>query len=627
MSKVYKKYGATTGGYRGERAILKERVIEGLEQSSFDGLSLQLTANAPKTIYLTSQNFGEGQYIILPNAQDLWLNWQVSVINETDAPCPIYYYADNLSQLHLFKEVSKRNMTTCILLDDATKEGEWTTLRTTDQPTADLLNTYTASLFDSVEISYNVLQQDDSDESDENITIKVPLGEILAGTAVKSIYVKTLEQFSFENESDSDLSNYISVSIGTDTDEDHFIENYNLTTAVSDNNFTKDYFEETISTTSNEQIFAYFKGSYLSLLNAGRVKIVVEKAKVVVPTYLNNPIIQTSLPIGVIMNYAFSVDSSDIPDGFWKLDGSIFPNAATAIPQFVEKLNQVNNALTGEKLIIPRNEWETIERNYGSCGKFCWVGSGLRFPKITCFIQGLSSMSQLAHLTPSSSLDHYHLNGNYNWGTNNGWFTTKSSAVTANMPSGGGSTGWNGSGNGGYHSTSSSLTGNQITSLAIYQGQQKIQPLSVSYPYIISVYNKLQNTSVLDISEIIEDSVNKANISLNNLNDEGRGLIANSCIPDFINGVEVSLVSPGTFIQVQKNSFVVTYGGDPYIETYYVYVSPDGGITKYVVGYRGDDTNAYTQNVTFTFFIPAGWYFTNNAENGYAAHIYPLKGA
>ena len=29
MVQIYKKYGVTTGGYRGERAILKERVIEG----------------------------------------------------------------------------------------------------------------------------------------------------------------------------------------------------------------------------------------------------------------------------------------------------------------------------------------------------------------------------------------------------------------------------------------------------------------------------------------------------------------------------------------------------------------------------------------------------------------------
>ena len=198
MAKTYKKYGVTAGGYRGERAILQERVIEGLEEISFNDQLLQLEPTSPQTIYLNSNNMAEGNYILLPKASDLWPNWKVVIINESSYTCPIYYYTEDYTQLNLFKEVIGQNMVTCILLDDNTEEGTWTTLRTVEQTTVDLLDRYTSNVFDSVEFGWNQLNQSDSDESDENIKIRVSLGTILAGTSIRSIYLKTLEQFQLE---------------------------------------------------------------------------------------------------------------------------------------------------------------------------------------------------------------------------------------------------------------------------------------------------------------------------------------------------------------------------------------------------------------------------------------------
>jgi hypothetical protein len=104
------------------------------------------------------------------------------------------------------------------------------------------------------------------------------------------------------------------------------------------------------------------------------------------------------------------------------------------------------------------------------------------------------------------------------------------------------------------------------------------------------------------------------------------GILSKLCMPDYANGTTVSDVQSGSWTKVDKDSFVVTYGSDLYTEDYWVYVSPDNGTTKYIVGRRYDDTNTQTEAVSFSFFVPAGWSFTNNAENGYTVHIYPLLG-
>ena len=83
----------------------------------------------------------------------------------------------------------------------------------------------------------------------------------------------------------------------------------------------------------------------------------------------------------------------------------------------------------------------------------------------------------------------------------------------------------------------------------------------------------------------------------------------------------------GQWIKVEKNSYVVCWGGDPYTENYYVYVSPTGTTdAQYIVGYRYDDTNAQTQITSFGFFVPAGWYFRNTNESGGSYRIYPVRG-
>lgn len=493
MSKVYKKYGVTTDGYRGKRSILEERVIEGLKEATFTDQLLQLTPDSTQTIYLNSNNMSVGSYIVLPNAKNLWPNWQVAIINESNITCPIYYYTSDYTQLSLFKEVTGGNMTTCILLDDSTEEGTWTTLRTVEQSSVDLLNKYTSNVFEELEITWNELKQDQT-------SIQFVLGSVLTGTAVKSVYIKTTEQFTGMTT--------LNVSVGTSDDTDKFSTVYDLTNAVADNNFTKDEFDEILSTTNDTTLYATFTGTGLNDLTAGAVKIVVEKAKLIDPTVLKNPIVQTQIPIGVIMNYAFT----DLPEGYWRLDGSLLPNAAAAIPQFIKKLNTVNNQMTGQKLIVGIDEWNQTFAAYGACGKFAWQGTSLKFPAINCFIQGLSDLTQLSKLTEAGLPNHTH-GPLYVGGSNNDNGDPGRYVLTDPRD-------YNGI------QTNPGYTGG-VREGGIWGKSDTVTPLNIKYPYVISVYNKIQNASAINLDEIIEASVNKANISLDNLNQNGIDYINN----------------------------------------------------------------------------------------------------
>ena len=492
MVKQYNKFAATTDGYRGKRAILNQRVIEGLEQPTFNNGVLLLNSESAKTQYLNNSNMAKGYFIVLPKAIDMWDNWQVAIINESSSELPIYYYTDDLTDLHLFKTLNAGNMCTCILVDSTTEAGVWTTLRTLDTISADTTEKYTSNIFDEFEIEYNNLQSGDS--------VEIPLSIINAGTAVRSIYAKTVEQFVG--------ATLLKVSIGTDENNSLFFSDIDLTAAVSDTNFDKDLFEEILSNTNNVNVKAFFNGNGLVNLTAGKVKIVIERAKLIDPTVLKNAIVNTTVPTGAIMSYAFN----DEPAGWFRLDGRTLTNANQVAPQFVAKLNEANNKQVGEKLIIGKDEWEQIERTYGSCGKFCWIGANLRFPKITGFIKGLTDITQLgrAELDTMRPITGTMQMGGVNGGQYGYIMTGAFVQGDYRIGSGGGQRG------SAWDADTSRFKFNSGALGANYNGSET-QPKCVKYPYIISVFNKIQWTSQLDYDNLIKASINKADIDLSNI--------------------------------------------------------------------------------------------------------------
>lgn len=497
----YKKIGATTEGYRGKRAVLEERVIQGLKQPTFDNGHLSLTADTPQTLYFKSENISDGNYIILPDVLTLWNNWQLVIINDSNVEIPIYYFGE-VGSLSLFKTVSAGTMLTIILVDNtATDQQGWTTLRTSD---ATIGNKYITTVLDTTTISYGQLMPV---ESQDTTTFK--LSTILKGTPVKSIYIKPTNKFV----GDSSLR----LSIGTDSNHTLFYEDLNITSDVDNTNFSKDIFEQILSTQSDVDIYAYFSGSSLSSLESGSIDIIIERIKEIDPTVLNNAIVQTQLPIGTVLSYAF--DANTPPEGFWPLNGSLVPNARAAIFQFVKKLEDIDNTLdVSNKLVISLQQWNQIYNTYGSCGKFAWSGSDLKFPAINCFIQGLGSigtLNDLGKLIPAGLpnitgkvASSKPINSNNDPSVSGALYKTNGSTIAASQTN-------NGSGND--YSTiyldasrSSSVYKNDVTT---------VQLQSIKFPYIISIYNKIQNAAYIDLLELKENSIDKANITLNNVSN------------------------------------------------------------------------------------------------------------
>lgn len=591
MVKQYNKFAATTDGYRGKRAILNQRVIEGLEQPTFDNGVLLLNSESAKTQYLNNSNMAKGYFVVLPKAIDMWDNWQVAIINDSSSELPIYYYTDDLTDLHLFKTLNAGNMCTCILVDSTTEAGVWTTLRTLDTISADTTEKYTSNIFDEFEIEYNNLQSGN--------TVEIPLSLINAGTAVRSIYVKTTEQFIGATS--------LKVSIGTDENSSLFFGNIDLTAAVSDTNFDKDLFEEILSNTNNVNVKAFFNGNGLTNLTAGKVKIVIERAKLIDPTVLKNAIVNTTVPTGAIMSYVFN----DVPAGWLRLDGTVLQNANQVAPQFVAKLNEANNKQVGEKLIIGKDEWEQIERTYGSCGKFCWIGANLRFPKINGFIKGLTDITQLgkAELDTMRPITGTMRMGGVNGG--NAGYIMSGAFVSGEYRIGPGG-GQDGSA---WDADTSIFKLNSGVLGAAYNGSET-QPKCVKYPYIISVFNKIQWTSQLDYDNLIKASVNKADIDLSNVKSINLPAALKEEIVSWITPDWESAISFNGSFTAPSNGWVLAYSGAADWQNV--------NFNMNNITYLNTGRKSYNTATCMTFFIQKGRTFNATSSGGVCRFI-PCK--
>lgn len=662
MSLKYKKIGATTGGYRGERAVLKERVIEGLVQPLFTDGILQLTPDSQQTQYLTTSNTSTGFFIVLPSGLDLWNNWQVAIVNNSASPVNIYYYTSdptNSNNLHLFKELGAGNMLTAILLDNTTEQGTWTTLRTSDTASGDSVDKFTTNVFETFTIRYNQLQgqqyfayvpeagsgqttvyttdnpigttsilynsslqaldpqpaytlgEEESiiinniiytrDETADIIASSVSslfnLSAIPVGTAVRSIYFKPSIQFT---------GSTITMSIGTTSNPTLFYNAMDISGAVADNYFTKDMIEEIISTSSDTQLIATFAGSNLNNLTAGEINIVIEKAKLVDPTILKNAIVNTNIPIGSIFNYAFP----DVPVGYQRLDGTEIANAAEVIPQFVEYLVKMNNRMTGgQKLIVGIDEWNTIKRNSDtdSCGKFAWNGTALRFPCINCLIKGagnhISTFGKfvdegLPNITGKAT-------GNiqgHNWGWSSEgaleWIDSRGDASWEDN-----TTGYTG------------IKFDASKSNAIYGRSNHVTPKHILYPYIMSVFSKVQWTSQEDYDALINASIYKANTDLSNVinaSSNFKEMTTDWMMPDYnsvisqSSGISYTAQCNGwLFININAfTSSTLTYNGE------------NISLTRY------DDSAP--QDVTVWWPVSKGDIYSLTSAN--IMRFYPLKG-
>lgn len=97
--------------------------------------------------------------------------------------------------------------------------------------------------------------------------------------------------------------------------------------------------------------------------------------------------------------------------------------------------------------------------------------------------------------------------------------------------------------------------------------------------------------------------------------------------PDYESVIE-NPIPNNEWAQVDRYGWVYVALSDQYQEHYQIVISPDK-VTEYRVGQRFDDTNGNTQETSFSFIVPEGWYYRSvDAEAGTMINfIYPLKGA
>lgn len=301
--------------------------------------------------------------------------------------------------------------------------------------------------------------------------------------------------------------------------------------------------------------------------------------------------------------------------GLHLLDGALI-NGSGSYAEFVTYISGLVSSYPN--LFITESDWQTSVVNYGVCGKFVYDSSNntVRLPKITGIIEGTVDTNALGDLVEAGLPN---ITGRISINSAAcGYGEGPLFETTEGHRYNNGQGGKGGTSNIGFDaSRSSSVFGNSDT----------VQPQTIKAYYYIVIANSTKTEIEVDIDQIATDLNGKADTDLANITNDGKQAIINSLMPDYENVISVDGVARGTYTQVVKDSFVITWGSDPYTENYYVYVSPDNGTTEYIVGRRFDDENGQTEEVSFSFFVPKGWSFTNNIENGYHARIYPLKGA
>lgn len=236
MAQPFNRVNATTGDYRGSKAVLGERVIEGLENYGNLTSDLQLTYDTPKNVLIeTVNNFK----VILPKATDLIKGWTVFIINEDSTSNLTVAQYSSTEEKSIFNEVESTKMIQCMLIDNSTEEGVWKLLTTGEFGATELERRYVTSVYEKNIISYG--------ELNVGTTYTKKLIDVPATTPVKSVFVKPLEKFEGVD---------VYLNVGTEEESNKFISDLKLSSEITEENYKKDLFEEILSTTEDKNIVA-----------------------------------------------------------------------------------------------------------------------------------------------------------------------------------------------------------------------------------------------------------------------------------------------------------------------------------------------------------------------------------
>lgn len=132
-------------------------------------------------------------------------------------------------------------------------------------------------------------------------------------------------------------------------------------------------------------------------------------------------------------------------------------------------------ALLYPQLSCTEDEWQLSDTTYGECGKFVISEDGVRLPKIVSFVQGLSSLQDLATLVEAGLPNITGNTGNivgYLSQNGSGAMSGRTNTASANLSSGS-------------LVTSANIPFDASLSNPIYGNSTTVQPQSIRYPYYI----------------------------------------------------------------------------------------------------------------------------------------------
>lgn len=245
-----------------------------------------------------------------------------------------------------------------------------------------------------------------------------------------------------------------------------------------------------------EGSLAYSTGDTFLTLSSGAVKIIIERVKDINPQTIKNPIINTQIPIGSIFNYPFA----DIPSGYFRLNGDIIENVHIVAENFLQKLIESANAGATNLFISNEQHLQKGGDTQEGWGYFSWVDDtskdAIRLPKINSFVRGLASLNDLSLIATHIEAGIPNITGTFGRcvGTDpaSGAFQ-RYGATTLNIGDSGSYNTW--------------ITFDASRSSEIYGKSNTVQPDCYVYPYIISVYNAVQETAevnLISVSQLLE---------------------------------------------------------------------------------------------------------------------------
>ena len=166
--------------------------------------------------------------------------------------------------------------------------------------------------------------------------------------------------------------------------------------------------------------------------------------------------------------------------------------------------------------LLEESAWQAKAAANGGNVPFYSKGDGsttFRVPALKCWVKGAGNISEVGSYLEAQypNTEHYHAIG-YNTGSNSGRFIATNETQKYNLPYGGGSRNWNGSGGGGAFSTdtNSASQANMITSLSVgvEDSSGTVSPPSIVGLWCVKAYGTVTNVGSTDVANLAQGLAN-----------------------------------------------------------------------------------------------------------------------